>query len=52
MTIRDGAEAAPETATPALGRERSARAGLPLMQQPERLKARLREVPAEPGCYL
>ena len=23
-----------------------------LLQQPERLKARLREVPAEPGCYL
>ena len=25
---------------------------LPLLQQPERLKARLREVPSEPGCYL
>ncbi len=25
---------------------------LPLLQQPERLKGRLREVPAEPGCYL
>ena len=24
----------------------------PLQQQPERLKARLREIPAEPGCYL
>lgn len=25
---------------------------LPLLQQPERLKARLKEVPSEPGCYL
>jgi len=25
---------------------------LPLLQQPERLQGRLREVPAEPGCYL
>ncbi|MEB3201520.1 MAG: excinuclease ABC subunit UvrC [Synechococcus sp.] len=25
---------------------------LPLLQQPERLKGRLMEVPAEPGCYL
>ena len=25
---------------------------LPLLQQPDRLKARLREVPPEPGCYL
>ncbi|MCP9889659.1 excinuclease ABC subunit UvrC [Cyanobium sp. Aljojuca 7D2] len=25
---------------------------LPLLQQPDRLKARLREVPSEPGCYL
>jgi excinuclease ABC subunit C len=25
---------------------------LPLLQQPERLQVRLREVPAEPGCYL
>ncbi len=25
---------------------------LALLQQPERLKARLREVPSEPGCYL
>ncbi|QVL54226.1 MAG: excinuclease ABC subunit UvrC [Cyanobium sp. M30B3] len=24
----------------------------PLLQQPDRLKARLREVPSEPGCYL
>ncbi|MEY3757235.1 MAG: excinuclease subunit UvrC [Cyanobacteriota bacterium] len=24
----------------------------PLLQQPERLKARLKEVPSEPGCYL
>ena len=23
-----------------------------LLQQPERLKARLKEVPSEPGCYL
>ena len=30
------------------------RAGLgnPLMLQPQRLKARLREIPSEPGCYL
>ena len=27
-------------------------ASLPLIQQPDRLRARLREVPAEPGCYL
>ena len=26
--------------------------GGPLVQQPERLKARLKEVPSEPGCYL
>jgi excinuclease ABC subunit C len=25
---------------------------LPLLQQPERLKVRLKEVPSEPGCYL
>ena len=25
---------------------------LPLLQQPDRLRARLREIPAEPGCYL
>ena len=25
---------------------------LPLLQQPDRLKARLRDVPSEPGCYL
>ncbi|MEB3275591.1 MAG: excinuclease ABC subunit UvrC [Cyanobacteriota bacterium] len=25
---------------------------IPLLQQPERLKARLAEVPSEPGCYL
>jgi excinuclease ABC subunit C len=25
---------------------------LPLLQQPDRLKARLKEVPSEPGCYL
>jgi excinuclease ABC subunit C len=25
---------------------------LPLLQQPERLRERLRELPAEPGCYL
>ena len=25
---------------------------LPLLQQPDRLKTRLREVPSEPGCYL
>ncbi len=26
-------------------------ASLPLIQQPDRLKARLKEVPSEPGCY-
>jgi excinuclease ABC subunit C len=25
---------------------------LPLLQQPDRLRARLKEVPSEPGCYL
>ncbi|MBD2423151.1 excinuclease ABC subunit UvrC [Cyanobium sp. FACHB-13342] len=30
----------------------AAELALPLLQQPERLKARLREVPSEPGCYL
>ena len=25
---------------------------LPLLQQPDRLAARLKEVPSEPGCYL
>jgi excinuclease ABC subunit C len=29
-----------------------ASAALALLQQPQRLKARLKEVPAEPGCYL
>jgi excinuclease ABC subunit C len=29
-----------------------ASAALALVQQPQRLKARLKEVPAEPGCYL
>ncbi|MCP9821253.1 excinuclease ABC subunit UvrC [Cyanobium sp. L1E-Cus] len=28
------------------------RLSLPLLQQPERLKVRLKEVPSEPGCYL
>ncbi|MDP4881865.1 MAG: excinuclease ABC subunit UvrC [Prochlorococcaceae cyanobacterium MAG_34] len=28
------------------------RLNLPLLQQPERLKVRLKEVPSEPGCYL
>ena len=27
-------------------------AARPLLQQPERLRARLRQVPPEPGCYL
>ena len=26
--------------------------GTPLMLQPQRLKARLGEIPSEPGCYL
>jgi excinuclease ABC subunit C len=30
----------------------AASAALALVQQPQRLKARLKEVPAEPGCYL
>ena len=30
----------------------AAELALPLLQQPERLKARLGEVPSEPGCYL
>jgi excinuclease ABC subunit C len=25
---------------------------VPLLQQPDRLRARLKEVPSEPGCYL
>ena len=31
---------------------RSTGVPLPLLQQPERLRTRLREVPTEPGCYL
>ena len=30
----------------------AAELALPLLQQPERLKARLDEIPSEPGCYL
>lgn len=39
----------PELAMPELGPPELSPC---LLQQPERLKARLREVPAEPGCYL
>jgi excinuclease ABC subunit C len=41
--------AMPELAMPELGPPELSPC---LLQQPERLKARLREVPAEPGCYL
>ena len=29
-----------------------AASGAPLLTQPERLERRLKEIPAEPGCYL
>ncbi len=39
-------------ATPLSLPEPAGAASRPLLQQPERLKARLRQVPPEPGCYL
>jgi excinuclease ABC subunit C len=54
----DGTQVArlPEAEGPALTRNPAARdlgtGSGPLVQHPERLKARLKELPAEPGCYL
>ena len=40
------------TAVEAVAKAAAAVSTPPLLQQPERLAARLKEVPAEPGCYL
>ena len=56
--MRDGTQVAclQEAEGPALTRNPAARdlgTGTgPLVQHPDRLKARLKELPAEPGCYL